>query len=173
MAFTTSRDGGRSFSPPARVSEDGWAIDGCPDDGPSIAVDGRGSVHVVWPTVIDGATPQGAIFYASTRDGRRFTPRIRVPTLGGPKPSHPQVVLDSRGRIVVAWDESLSGRRTAAMREVRLNPSGAPTFGNAVMLSTSGAAMYPVLAATNRGLVAVWTVSGDPSRVEARLIPMP
>ena len=173
MAFTMSRDGGRSFSPPARVSEDGWAINGCPDDGPAMAVDARGTAHLVWPTVLDGAAPGGAIFYTSTRDGRRFTQRIRIPTLGGPKPSHPQIVLDRRGRLFVAWDESLNGRRTAAVRELRFNQIGAPSFGDAVPLSTDAAALYPVLAATDKGLLAVWTVSGDPSRVEARLVPMP
>jgi hypothetical protein len=35
-------------------------------------------------------------------------------------------------------------------------------------LSPGGAAMYPVLAATDSGFVAVWTTGGDPSRVEAR-----
>lgn len=138
-----------------------------------MAVDARGTAHLVWPTVLDGAAPQGTIFYASTRDGRRFTQRIRIPTLGGPKPSHPQIVLDRRGRLFVAWDESLNGRRTAAVRELRFNQIGAPSFGDAVPLSTDAAALYPVLAATDKGLLAVWTVSGDPSRVEARLVPMP
>ena len=39
MAFTMSRDGGKSFSPLLRVAEDGWSIAGCPDDGPATAVD--------------------------------------------------------------------------------------------------------------------------------------
>ena len=43
MAFTMSKDGGRSFTS-VRVSEDGWAINGCPDDGPAIALDRRGDV---------------------------------------------------------------------------------------------------------------------------------
>lgn len=50
IAFTESRDGGRSFSPVARVSEDGWSINGCPDDGPALAVGPDARVHAVWPT---------------------------------------------------------------------------------------------------------------------------
>ena len=42
----------------------------------------RGQVHLVWPTVVGGPNPEGALFYASTRDGRTFTPRTRIPTLG-------------------------------------------------------------------------------------------
>lgn len=172
MAFTMSRDGGRSFSAPVRVSEDGWAINGCPDDGPAIAVDPRGTAHLVWPTVITGATPEGALFYASTRDGRQFTPRIRIPTLGGPKPSHPQIVMDRGGRTFVAWDEAVNGARVSAVRELRLQSGRAPAFGDAVMLAPNGPATYPVLAATDKGLVAVWATGGDASRVEVRLLPM-
>lgn len=173
MAFTASRDGGRSFSPPVRISEDRWAINGCPDDGPAMAVDAGGRVHVVWPTVIGGARTEGAIFYASTRDGRRFTSRVRIPTLGSPKASHPQIVVGPTGRIFVAWDESVDGRRVAAARELRLRTGGVPAFGDIVTLSPNGPALYPVLAATEKGLVAVWTAGSDQSRVEVRFIPMP
>ena len=117
IAFSASRDGGRSFSPPVRVSEDDWAINGCPDDGPAMAVDAAGTVHIVWPTVVGGQTPEGALFYATSRDGRTFSPRVRIPTLGSPKPSHPQIAIDGSGRIVVAWDEAVGGQRVAAMRE--------------------------------------------------------
>ena len=172
MAFAMSRDGGRSFSAPVRVSEDGWAINGCPDDGPAIAVDTRGAVHLVWPTVIDGPTPEGALFYASTRDGRRFTPRIRIPTLGGPKPSHPQIVIDRAGGIFVAWDETLNGARVSAVRDLRPQSDRAPAFGEAMMLSPNGPSVYPVLAATDKGLVAVWSTGGDTSRIEVRTLPM-
>ena len=39
IAFTVSRDGGRTFAPPTRVSEDRWVLDGCPENGPAMAVD--------------------------------------------------------------------------------------------------------------------------------------
>ena len=68
MAFTVSRDRGRTFAPPARVSADGWAINGCPDDGPALAADPDARVHIVWPTVIPGAEPTGALFYSMWRD---------------------------------------------------------------------------------------------------------
>ena len=85
IAVTTSTDGGRTFSPPARVSEDGWSINGCPENGPSVVVDDAGATHVAWPTVIGGAEPTGALFYAI---GRRatFSPRLRIPTLASRDP---------------------------------------------------------------------------------------
>ena len=51
MGFTVSRDGGKTFSPLTRVNQDGWSINGCPDDGPAMAVDAKGTVHLV---VADG-----------------------------------------------------------------------------------------------------------------------
>ena len=164
IAFTVSRDGGRSFAPPLRVSEDGWAINGCPDDGPSLAAGRDGVLHAVWPTVIGGDAPEGAIFYASTRDGQRFTRRVRVPTPGA-RPQRPQVLADHRGRIYVAWDDSVFGQRAAALREVLVKADGTVDFGPVVPLTTHSPSMAPVLAPTDRGLVAVWTHSSSPSRV--------
>ena len=72
IAFTLSRDGGRTFAAPARVSEDGWSINGCPDDGPALAAGPDARVHVVWPTVIPGPEPMGGLFHASMGEGARF-----------------------------------------------------------------------------------------------------
>jgi hypothetical protein len=173
MAFAMSRDGGRTFSAPVRVSEDGWAIDACPDDGPAMAVDVSGTVHLAWPTVIGGNSPQGAIFYASTRDGQQFTPRQRVATLGGPKPSHPQIVVDGQRRVFVAWDEYVGGKQTAALREVRAGANGAATFGSIVTLSSGGSGMYPALAATNQRVLAVWATGGERSTLQVRPVAQP
>jgi hypothetical protein len=171
IAFMHSRDGGRSFSPPVRISEDGWQLDGCPDDGPAIVVDQANVAHIVWPTVIGGDTPEGALFYSSTRDGRTFTPRQRIPTLGSPKPSHPQIALDGTGRLYVAWDEVRKGVRGAALRALMPDAAGVATFGPVQALS-DGSSAYPVLAARPKGLLAVWT-SGPPDRasITVRSIP--
>jgi hypothetical protein len=157
MAFSTSRDAGRTFSALVRVSEDGWEINGCPDDGPAMAVDRKGTVHLIWPTVIAGPEPEGAIFYASSRDGRTFTPRTRLATLGSPRPTHPQIALDASGRIAAAWEESIDGRRVAVARRIVPAGDGTATFGPVVHLSAREPAAYPVLAAAGSGFVAVWT----------------
>lgn len=173
IAFTVSRDGGRTFSDPVRVSEDDWAINGCPDDGPAIAVDDGGTVHIVWPTVIGGANPEGALFYASSTDGRAFTARTRIPTLGSPKPSHPQIAVDAAGRIVVAWDEIVQGSRIASAREVERQPGGRVHFGPVVTVAPEGPAMYPVLASTGSGVVAAWATGGGSSVIQARALDLP
>lgn len=156
---------------PARVSEDGWSINGCPDDGPALALGAGERAHIVWPTVIPGDEPVGAIFHASMSDGQAFGSRQRVPTLGAPKPSHPQIVVDGTGRVFVAWDEMQAGVRTAAMVTATETPAGALTFDAPAALAPGGPTQYPVMAPLARGVVVTW-VSGAPTagtiRVERR-----
>ena len=112
IAFTSSRDGGKTFTPMTRVHQDGWAINGCPDDGPAMAVDAAGTVHMVWPTLLNGT--DGTLLYATAAAGKTFGKPLRVPTLGSPKPSHPQIAIDGAGLPVIAWDEVRDGVRRAA-----------------------------------------------------------
>ena len=151
MGFTASRDGGKTFSPLMRVNQDGWSIQGCPDDGPAMAVDAKGTVHLVWPTV---KNEQGVILYATSPNSVTFSTPVRLPTLGGPKPSHPQIAIDGAGRAFVAWDEVRDRIRRAAI---------APIGGSAAPQILGDTTSYPVMAATASGLVAVWT-SGPPDR---------
>lgn len=172
IAFTMSRDGGRTFDPPERVSRDEWQLAGCPDDGPAMAVAADGTVHVVWPTVIGGSEPAGALFYASTRDGRTFTPRQRVPTLGSPKPGHPQIVLKANGEAVVAWDEIVSGVRRAATVPFRIAANGTATFGTPAALTTAAPSAYPMLVMAKDGVVAAWTSTpGATATIAVRRLP--
>lgn len=171
MAFAVSRDGGRTFGAPVRVSEDGWKIDGCPDDGPAIAVDAQNRVHVVWPTVVDGQDPRGAIFYAASRDGRGFEPRIEVPTLGSVKPSHAQIVATDDG-VAIAWDEHRDDRRVAAVRLAWRDRSGRMTFSRAIELGTTRMANYPMLAAAGGKIVVVSANGGEGARLDIRTVPL-
>lgn len=153
---------------PARVSADGWSINGCPDDGPALALGGGGRVHIVWPTVIQGDEPVGAIFHASMGEGQAFGPRQRVPTLGAPKPSHPQVVVDGTGRVFVAWDEMQAGVRTAAMVTASAGANDALAFDTPAPLAAGGPTQYPVMAPLARGVVVTW-VAGPPAAATIRV----
>lgn len=161
MAFTWLGAPGAAAAP-ARVSEDGWSINGCPDDGPATAVGPDDRVHAVWPTVVPGETPTGALFYASlgAREDR-FSRRQRIPTLGTPKPSHPQVAVDGRGRLFFAWDEIVGGVRTAAVSNAGVS-TGALRFAPSERLSERGPTSYPVMAPLTSGVVVAW-VSGPPA----------
>jgi hypothetical protein len=170
IALSASTDGGRTFSDPIRVHEDGWSINGCPDDGPALAAGADGTFHLIWPTVLQSPRPQGALFYATTKDGAAITKPVRIPTLGGEKPAHPQIAIDGRGRVVVAWDEHVNDARVSALRE--LLPGREVRFGQIVTLGETGA--YPVVAGAPDGLVAAWTSgSADASAVVVRRLALP
>lgn len=169
IAFISSPDGGRHFGSAARVSIDDWHLAGCPDDGPAMSVDDRGTAHVVWPTVTATPEPEGALFYSASPDGTSFTPRVRIPTLGSPKPMHPQVLAASSDRVLVAWDEVVNGVRQAAVRSLRFDEANQPIFGAAERLGAPDApSSYPMLVSTSRGTVAVY-VSGKPGAAEIRV----
>ena len=156
IAFAESRDGGATFSAAARVSDDRWQLAGCPDDGPALVGDSQGTIHVVWPTVIDGPEPTGALFYATSRDGRTFTTRQRVPTLGSRKPGHPQIAIDGGGRVVIAWDEVIGGIRQAATITGHRGPDDSLRF-DAPQRIADGSAAYPMLAVSAGRIVTAWT----------------
>jgi hypothetical protein len=168
IAFARSMDG-RTFAPPARVSEDNWMLDGCPENGPSLAVDARDRVHVVWPTLLPAADstsePTLALFYAMSADGRTFTPRARIPTAGVAR--HPQVALGSRDELFIVWDEQDGGTRRVAAARARVAASDPVTFVRQPF-ADAGPAGYPVVAGVADADVVAWT-SGSGASSTIRL----
>jgi hypothetical protein len=169
IAFTISRDGGATFAAPVRVSEDHWQINGCPEDGPAMAVDSRGTVHVIWPTVItENGGPVKALFHAMTRDGRTFTPRERIPTTG--QANHPQLAVGPDDALMVVWEESGSGAR-------RLRSATGRTDAGHVRFTDNSAdgeiGRYPVVVPAGAGQwVRAWT-AGDPATSQIHVARMP
>ena len=78
----------------------------------------------MWPTLVTGANGAQtlALFYATSKDGRTFTPRQRVPASGVPR--HPQIAVAADGRVVIAWDESDKGLRHVPRRRLHRRRHG-------------------------------------------------
>jgi hypothetical protein len=168
IAFSMSRDGGRTFAAPVRVSEDRWQLNGCPDDGPSMTVDSAGRVHLVWPTLVERPEPHKEVFYTWTDDGRAFAPRVRMTEVGR-NAGHAQVVANASG-ITVVWDEVVDGQRQVfARRRSRAGDLFAP-----VALSDPAApASYPVAGMVGDTLVAAWVRGGGTdSTIVLRRVPV-
>jgi hypothetical protein len=168
IAFAVSPDRGRSFSDPVRVSEDKWMLEGCPDDGPSMAVDGQARVHIVWPTLVnaDGSDPVIELFYATSIDGRSFNQRTKLPTQG--IPHHPQIAVAVDGSLIAAWDEAVAGVRRAV---VALAPSTEPSRFVRVSVSATETSVYPVIASSDGAPIAAWTTkTGERSAIAVRRI---
>jgi hypothetical protein len=163
MAFTMSRDGGRTFSAPLRVSEDQWALEGCPDDGPAMTVDRQNRIHIVWPTLVaaaGGAEPNIALFYAMSADGKQFTARERIPTEG--TPHHPRIAIGADAALTIAWDELANGARQVAIGRGSIDAGGRLRIRREP-LADSGSGVYPAIAAAADSVVAVWASNSSTS----------
>ena len=153
IAFAKSADGGSRFTPVVRVSEDKWELNGCPEDGPSIALDAAGTIHIAWATLVTGGEPQKAVFYATSTDGKAFSPRVRVPSAAMTNPGHPQLTI-AAGRAAIVWDETVDGVRRVSMSRV----SDKGGFLPPEVVSGEEAALGPVAAGTPSGdLLVAWT----------------
>jgi len=158
IALARSSDGGQSFAQPVRVSEDNWVLDGCPENGPAVAMGDANSIHVVWPTLVPtprpGGEPTMALFYARSTDGHRFTPRQRIPTEGFPR--HPQIAIGPNGEFIVAWDEQAEGRRRVAVARGSFDANDTPRFIRQA-IEDSEYAVYPAVSSLQQGAIVAWT----------------
>jgi hypothetical protein len=153
IALTVSTDGGRSFTPPARVSADQWEFDGCPDNGPAVAVDDAKRVHVIWPTPADRKNPDKmALFYAQSRDGTTFSERVPFPSA---VPSgYVNLTALPGGALVAVWGEFTSAGRTVRMARGDAGPDGRMTF-RAIAAPAPG--KYPAVTVIPSGALVAWT----------------
>jgi hypothetical protein len=166
IAVARSTDNGLTFGEPARVSEDGWKIEACPDDGPAMAADGHGGIHIAWPTLVPGDTPRKGVFYAARSDDNTFTPRLRLDS-GKADPAHPQIASDEHGTSAVVWDERADDARRIVLRRVSNGAADPP-------LTFDGTGVtYPVVAAGEGYWIVVWFAQGAEGRsvIEGRRIP--
>ena len=165
IALTKSSDGGRTFVSPVRVSVDDWVLDGCPENGPAVAIDQMNRIHVVWPTLVHraaGTEPDLALFYATSSDGQRFTKRQQIQTNGVPR--HPQIAVGPGEQITVAWDEQANGGRRIAVARGTIDDSSAVRFAReSIADGTDGA--YPAIAPLPDGTLVAWTTGTADSSV--------
>ncbi len=101
IAVARSDDGGKTFQSTV-VHHDGWELNGCPTDGPSLSVDASGRVNVVWFTA-SGNMPR--LYIASSTDhGASFgKPALLDPAQKDAKHGHAVAVGD--GVVLAAWDD--------------------------------------------------------------------
>jgi hypothetical protein len=152
IAVARSNDAGQTFGEPVRVSEDGWRLDACPDDGPALAASPGGELHVVWPTLASIEPMRKGIFYSSSADGRAFAARARVDS-GTADPAHPQIAADGN-QVAIVWDETAKGDHRIMLR--RAAAAGLIAEPETLTGGADGS-MYPVVAAVPDGWLVLWT----------------
>jgi hypothetical protein len=95
--------GAPAFEAPVPVTSASWSFEGCPHDGPALAL-GRDRLHVAW---MDGHTGRNRIYTASAPFALpRFSPRELSPGSDGSQ-GHPRLIAGGDGSLHAVWDENL------------------------------------------------------------------
>ena len=151
------------------VHQDNWLIDGCPVNGPSVAVAGE-NLAVAWFTGA-GDEPRVKVAF-STDDGASFG---AATVIDGGNPAGRVAVVGLRdGSALVTWLERTGGEG-AEVRVRRVRSDG--SMSESVSLTTSSssrASGFPqMVQAPDGSLVMAWTdVSVRPSQVRVTRIRM-
>lgn len=155
--------GGR-WSEPALVHRDGWKIEGCPVNGPSITADGR-RVAVAWYTAA-GDTPRVRLAFSSDA-GASFGAPIEIDD--GKPMGRVDVELLADGTALVAWLE-----RTADGGEIRARrvyqDGRRRTTVTIARTTVERASGFPHLVRTGDRLVFAWTQATKPSAVRTAIM---
>lgn len=142
-----TRFDGREWSAPTPVHNDGWVINGCPVNGPTVDARGR-DVAVAWFTA---KGEQGQAFVAFSSDaGRTFGQPIRIDdaaSLG-----QVDVALLADGGAVVGWIESGAERPAFQVRSVHSNGIRSP----AVLVGDRPGTRNPRVARNGSELLLAW-----------------
>lgn len=162
--IAVAREDGGVWSVPHMAHADGWKIDGCPVNGPSI--DARGPrVALVWYTAA-ADSPRVWIAF-SDDDGDRFGAPVRIDR--GRATGRVACALLDDGSALAVWLESAGGEGVLLSR--RIGPDGkldaVSTVAHTAAPRRSG---FPRLARSGNSVLAAWTQPGDQSQVKvARL----
>lgn len=156
MVVARSTDLGVTWSAPVRVHADSFAIDFCPDAGPSIAVDANNRLHVAWWTGKAGAAGVKHVF--SDDGGQTFSAPSRLGVAEAAKASHAQLLLVGDRQVAVTWED---GRLQPARVALALSGDRGASFDPVTYLSEpAAAASFPVLTAAAGKLHIVWQERG-------------
>ena len=162
-----SRFTGDAWTVPAPVHGDGWKIDGCPVNGPSISAYAR-MVAVAWFTA---PKDEGHAFVAFSQDaGRTFTAPVQIDEAGSLGRVDVEQLED--GSAVVGWIE-LAGRAAVyKVRRVERNGQRSPAMA-ITDLGDRRNSGYPRLARRGSELIFAWTGTGDRLRIETAVARLP
>jgi len=141
----------RAWTAPQPVHRDGWKINGCPTDGPSLVTQ-RNRVAVAWLTRAN-ETPKVQLALSSN-SGATFAPPIRIDQ-GNPL-GRPSVLLLDASSYLVTWLEKTPDNQVQIqLRRVSLNGHAGPVF-TAATVPGGRAAGFPKIAVTGQQIFVAW-----------------
>lgn len=149
ISHAVSADGGRTFTSPKVVYDDGWKINACPHTGPDVAQVGN-DLFVTW---FSGGEKPGI------KLARLGAPQL-VTGMVSERTKHPQMATVN-GQLVWVWDESMEIKNAAGesrfiqrigMRKL-VNGKVTPVT---YITPTEVNASYPVVLATKKSLLVAY-----------------
>jgi hypothetical protein len=154
------------WSDPVVLGPDGWVIDGCPVNGPALAVSGR-FVVAAWFTA---AEQRPRIRFARSRDGgASFGPALTVAEAGALGQVDVAVTSDGTAWLS-AWHKAADGME---LRVYRIAADTAEIESRVVATSDSSLPTdVPQMALAGDRLVFAWSQLGNPGRLFTATAPL-
>ncbi|WP_425615028.1 hypothetical protein NA78x_004916 [Anatilimnocola sp. NA78] len=131
---SVKRPSDTQFSTPVAVTEPTWKFEGCPHDGPSLAIKGD-VLHVAW---MDARTGKQRVYHgqANLHDLKFTTHELHA--AGPGTQSNARLWIDPRGALQAVWEESLAEEEAKAPADKSSHEHGPPTgAGRVIMHSRS------------------------------------
>ena len=150
ISVSFSTDIGKTFTPPSPFSDDGWAINGCPHNGPSVAVSDN-AVYAAWFT---GGRQKG-VYYAEVNGNGAAVNKQLVSRHG----RFVQLCPLADGGQVLAYDENIHEDNNTSSKIVLNKIEHGRVFGNDIYTGKAVAG-YPVIRSfAGNKIVVAWTSS--------------
>jgi hypothetical protein len=104
MVVAASTDGGKTFSGPIKINDDGFQFKGCVHVGAPMAIDSAGTLHIAWYT---GATERQGMYYAtSTDNGQSFSEPMPILTGDWVPPQRIYIAVDNDDTVWLTWEDA-------------------------------------------------------------------
>ena len=148
--------------PLRRISVDGWKLEACPHQGPSLTIAPDGSYHVAWFT--DGAARKG-LFYARAESADAPFEAPRALSSPSRQPARPYLLADGKALHLV-WKE-FDGKKALVRWQVS-HDSGRQWSDVRTVADTADASDHPLLVAHAGRVYLSWLTKSE----GYRLIPL-
>jgi len=124
ISVTSSRDQGRSFSPPVQATKEKYTLDWGPDARPQIVAEKNGGIALAFSTFRDKAF-NGQVFATKSADGGQSFAEPKPITANNESQRFATLGLDADGTVFAAW---IDKRNRVPAREEGRKYEGAGVF---------------------------------------------
>ena len=170
MVVATSTDGGKTFSGPVKIHDDGFKFKGCVHVGAPMAIDSTGTLHIVW---YNGAPGHQGMYYAtSTDNGQNFSEPMPILTGDWVPPQRIYIAVDNDDIVWLTWEDATGlsanertwryGDTKAMIYTAQVIDGELFKFDNPINLSDGKS---PAIASSNGFVSIVWTETDNSVKI--------